>query len=152
MLNSNTSSTCPYNRAYGQLWPTNGWDLLATLGHPSKFQRVSRFGSVTAPRHCSSGRQPNFAALKGGRHLYSAGRPSRALAHILVAFNSAPFALHLCVINADSNYKQQSQLRSKRRDHHIVEQYNDWYSALDGCTVRVRTVKGATTGPAGSRQ
>jgi len=34
---------------------------------------------------CSSGCQPNFAALNGGRHLYSAGRPSRwALAHILV--------------------------------------------------------------------
>jgi len=31
----------------------------------------------------SSGRQPNFAALNRGRHLYSAGRPSRwALAHI----------------------------------------------------------------------
>jgi len=43
------------------------------------------FGSVTA-RHSSSGRQPNFAALKRGRHLYSAGRPSRwASAHILVS-------------------------------------------------------------------
>jgi len=31
----------------------------------------------------SSGRQPNFAALNRGRHVYSAGRPSRwALAHI----------------------------------------------------------------------
>ena len=36
-------------------------------------------------QHSSSGRQPNFAALNRGRHLYSAGRPSRwALAHILV--------------------------------------------------------------------
>ena len=36
-------------------------------------------------RHSSSGRQPNFAALNRGRHLCSAGRPSRwALAHILV--------------------------------------------------------------------
>jgi len=33
--------------------------------------------------HSSSGRQPNFPALNRGRHLYSAGRPSRwALAHI----------------------------------------------------------------------
>jgi len=31
---------------------------LASLGHPFKFQRVSRLGSVTA-RHSSSGRQPN---------------------------------------------------------------------------------------------
>jgi len=57
---------------------------LAGLGHPIIFQRVSRLGSVTA-RQSSSGRQPNFAALNRGRHLYSSQRPSRwALAHILV--------------------------------------------------------------------
>ena len=67
---------------YGELRLTNGWDLLASLGHPCKFQRVSRLGSVTA-RHSSIGRQPNFAALNRGRHQYSAGRPSRwVLAHI----------------------------------------------------------------------
>ena len=69
---------------YGELRPTSGWDPLASLGHPCKFQRVSRLGIVTA-RHFSSGRQPNVAALNRGRHLYSAERPSRwALAHILV--------------------------------------------------------------------
>ena len=67
---------------YNEHRPTSHWDLLASLGHPCKFQCVSRLGSVTA-RHSSSGRQPNFAALNRGRHLYSAGRPSRwALAHI----------------------------------------------------------------------
>ena len=41
---------------------------------------------------CSSGRQPNFAALNRGRHLYSAGRPSRwALSHISSSFYIAPF-------------------------------------------------------------
>jgi len=45
----------------------------------------SPVGSVTA-RHSSSGHEPNFAALSTGRHLYTAGRPSRwALAHILVS-------------------------------------------------------------------
>jgi len=69
---------------YGELWPTSGWDLLASLGQPSKLQRVSPHGSVTA-RHFSSGRHPNFEALNRGRHLYLTGRPSRwALAHILV--------------------------------------------------------------------
>jgi len=64
------------------LRPPSGWDPLASLGHPCKFQRVSRLGSVTA-RHSSSGRQPNFVALNRGRHLYLTGRPSRwALAHI----------------------------------------------------------------------
>ena len=56
LLNSNTSSTCPDNMV--NLRPTNGWDLLPSLGHPCKFQRVSRLSSVTA-RHSSSGRQPN---------------------------------------------------------------------------------------------
>jgi len=44
----------------------------------------SPIGSVTAGR-LSSGREPNFAVLSTGRHLYSAGQPSRwALAHIPV--------------------------------------------------------------------
>jgi len=44
----------------------------------------SYIGSVIA-RHSSSVRQPNFAALNRGRHLPSAGRPSRwASTHILV--------------------------------------------------------------------
>jgi len=74
---------------YGELRPTNGWDLLASLGYPIKFQRVSRLGSVTA-WHSSNGCQPNFAALNRGRHLYSAGRPSRwALTHILVIIKIA---------------------------------------------------------------
>jgi len=68
---------------YGELRPTNGWDRFGSLGRPYEFQRVLCLGSVTA-RYSSSGRQPNFAALNRGCHLYSAGRPSRwALAHIL---------------------------------------------------------------------
>ena len=84
---------------YGELTPTNGWYLMASLGHPSKFQRVSRLGSVTA-WHSSSGRQPNFAALNRGRHLYSAGRPSRwALAHILVFFCLANYVCIIQLLN-----------------------------------------------------
>jgi len=57
---------------YGELRHTSGWDRFVSLGHPCKFQRVSRLGRVSA-RHSSIGRQPNFAALNRGRHLYSAG-------------------------------------------------------------------------------
>jgi len=79
LLNSNIS---PTSLQYGELRPTSSWDLLASLGHPNKFQRVSHLGSVTA-WYSSSGRDPNFAVLNRGHHLYSAGRPSRwALAHI----------------------------------------------------------------------
>jgi len=35
---------------YGELLPTSGWDRFGSLGHPCKFQRVSRLGSVTARR------------------------------------------------------------------------------------------------------
>jgi len=73
---------------YGELRLTSGWDRFVSLRHPCKIQRVSRLDSVTA-RHCSSGHQPNFAALNRGRHLYSAGRPSRwALAHISSSVSS----------------------------------------------------------------
>jgi len=70
------------SQQYGELRPTSSWDRSGSLGHPCRFQRVSRLGSITA-RHCSSGRQSNFAALNRWRHLYSVGRPSRwVLAHI----------------------------------------------------------------------
>jgi len=45
---------------------------LTSLGHPSKFQRVSRLCSVTA-RHSASGRQPNSAALKRGANYIRQG-------------------------------------------------------------------------------
>jgi len=35
---------------YGELRPTSGWDRFTSLGHPSKFQRPSRLGSITAPQ------------------------------------------------------------------------------------------------------
>jgi len=45
------------------------------------------------------GHQPNFAALNRGRHLYSAGRPSRwALAHILVVFTFQIQCFSACIV------------------------------------------------------
>jgi len=64
------------------------------VGHPYKFQQVSRLGSVTAP-HSSSGHQPHFASLNSGRHLYSARRPSHwALAHISIL---SVYLRHVCL-------------------------------------------------------
>ena len=47
---------------YGELRTISGWDRfkLTSLGHPSKFQRVSRVGFVTAATSLNGG-QPNFA-------------------------------------------------------------------------------------------
>ena len=83
LLSSNISPTCPHNMVTYS--PLAAEIDFVRLGYSSKFQPVSRLGSVTA-RQSSSERQPNFAALNRGRHLCSAGRPSRwALAHILVS-------------------------------------------------------------------
>jgi len=92
LLSSNIASTWPHNMVnFGGNRPSSGRDRFVSLGHPCKFQLVSRLGSVTA-RHSSSGRSPNFAALNRGRHLCSAGRPSRwAMAHILVFTNSRKY-------------------------------------------------------------
>jgi len=57
VLKSNISPTCPQ---YGELRPTNSWDRLASFGHPSKFQRVSRFGFVIAGMSLNGG-QPSSA-------------------------------------------------------------------------------------------
>jgi len=86
LLSSNISSTCPHNMVnFGPLaaeilslaWGTpgtfNGFRVLAALLHGTLVVGVS-----------------HTAALNRGRHLYSAGRPSRwALAH-LSSFNMEP--------------------------------------------------------------
>ena len=73
------SSTCPHNLVnFGLLAAEIGWPVWVPLQISTGFASWQRFCMAS-----SSGRQPNFAALNRGRHLYSAGRPSRwALAHI----------------------------------------------------------------------
>jgi len=83
LLSSNISYTCSHNVVYfGPL----AAEIDPVVWRPCKFQRVSRLSSITA-WHSSIGHHPNCAELNRGRHLYSAGRPSRwALAHILVVY------------------------------------------------------------------
>jgi len=45
LLNSTISSTC----SHFELRPTNSWDRFWSLGHATKFQRVSHLGFVNAP-------------------------------------------------------------------------------------------------------
>jgi len=81
LLSSNISCTCPHNMLiFGLLEAEIRWQVWGTLQISTGFTSWQRYCTAL-----SSGRQPNFAALNRGRHLYSAGRPSRwALAHILV--------------------------------------------------------------------
>ena len=82
LLNSNVTPTCPHNMVnFGPLAAEICWRVWGT---PANFISM---GFASWQRYCiwqsSSGRQPNFAALNRGRHLYSAGRPLRwSLAHI----------------------------------------------------------------------
>ena len=79
LLSSNMSSTCPHNMVkFGPIAAEIG---LPVWGTPPN---LHGFHVLAALLHASSRRrQPNFAALNRGRHLCSAGRPSRwALAHI----------------------------------------------------------------------
>jgi len=81
---------------YGELRPTGSWDRSGSLGHPCKFQRVLRLGRVTT-LHSSSRRQPNFAALNRGRHLYSTGQPSSwALSHISSCVIIVSYSVFVC--------------------------------------------------------
>jgi len=75
LLNTNMSSSCPHT---SELRPINGWDLLARLGHPSKFQRVSHLAFVTAVMTLTGG-QPNFARCL----------PSPALLHYIYIFGGS---------------------------------------------------------------
>jgi len=88
LLNSNISPTRPYNTVnFGPLTAEICWRVWGT---PANF---SGFRVLAALLHDTL-----VMALNRGRHLYSAGRPSRwALAHILVfVFFQAPGMAH-CV-------------------------------------------------------
>ena len=88
--------TCPHNMV--NFSPLAAEILSLVWSTPANFN-----GFASWQRYCtasSSGRQPKFAALNRGRHLCSAGRPSRwALAHILVySLNYIYFALRKVVL------------------------------------------------------
>jgi len=59
---------------YGELRPTSGSDRFVSLGHPSKFQRVSRLGSVTAQPEC--GVEQRAPPVFGGAAITLAHNPS----------------------------------------------------------------------------
>jgi len=66
---------------YGELWSTIGWDRFVSLGTPANFNGFRILAALLHGTLLVGVSQT--AALNSGRHLYSAGRPSRwALAHI----------------------------------------------------------------------
>jgi len=81
MLNNNTSSMCPHDMAnFDPVMAEIGSGVWGTQQISTAFAFWQRYCTA-----CSSGRRSKFAAMNRGRHLYSAGRPSRwALVHVLV--------------------------------------------------------------------
>jgi len=66
---------------YGERQPTSGWDLFVSLGTPGNFNGFHVLAALLHGTLVEGVSQT--AALNRGRHLYSAGRPSRwTLAHI----------------------------------------------------------------------
>ena len=77
------------NQTLHNVWPLPGLvDYIYIFGgccSVTEFCKGQNSLCVLQVLQPSSGREPNFTAFSTGRHLYSAGRPSRwALAHILV--------------------------------------------------------------------
>jgi len=95
LLSSNMSSRCPHNMVnFGSLTAEIGSGVWGTPANLKGFASWQRY--CMAVKY--SERQPNFAALNRGRHLYSAGRPSRwALAHILVTLLCSMVTCNCCV-------------------------------------------------------
>ena len=92
--NSSVSHTWPHNMVnFGPLAAEICWRVWGTPVNFNGFRVLQRYCMAS-----SNGRQPNFAALNRGRHLYSAGRPLRwALAHIcsyILKLCSRVFVLH----------------------------------------------------------
>jgi len=81
LLSSSISSTCPHNMV--NFDPLAAEIVSGVWGNPATLSGFRVLQHYCTACTGSSGRQPNFAALNRGRHLCSAGRPSRwALAYI----------------------------------------------------------------------
>jgi len=112
---------------YGEFWPTNGWDRFESLRHPSKFQRVSRPGFVTAATSLTGG-QPNFArclAVSWAATLYTfsgALAPCRNFARCKIHFASKS-----CGTLAFSNIGSVTARHSSSwRQPYIAAWYKEW--------------------------
>jgi len=115
-LLSSNMSTCPHNTVnIGPLAAEIDPVVWGTLQISKGFASWQRYCTTS-----SSGRQPNFTALNRGRHLCSAGRPSRwALAHILVMAalcNRAGHYILPCGLFLSSFFLSSPNLSGRRLD------------------------------------
>jgi len=77
---------------YGKLRPTSGCDRFISLGHPSKFQRVSHLGFITTAT-LLNGSQPNFARCLA---VSWTGTLCTFSADLAPQRGTPPFSAHIC--------------------------------------------------------
>ena len=101
------------------IWPTNGWDLLASLRHPGKLQRVSRLaallhGTLVVGVSQSLGRWTEGATciLQGGHHV---GNWPTFLVKSLLFWFLFQDAVSVCVCLCTGLYRQQRQQQQQQQ-------------------------------------
>jgi len=123
LLNSNISLTCPHNMVnFGLLMAEICWRVWGT---PANF---NGFLVLAALLHGTPiGRQPNFAALNRGRHLYSAGRPSCwALAHVS-SFHKISQVTNYTLSQPLDNLSFRIQVHCLIAEFHACHKYAQFY-------------------------
>ena len=73
---------------YGELPPANGWDRFGSLGHPSKFQRVSHLAFVTAA----------MSLTDGGQQTLHDVWPSAGLVYHIYIYGGSCFLTEFCQV------------------------------------------------------
>ena len=102
---------------YGELRPTSGWDLLPRLGHPSKFQRVSHLGSVTA-RHSSRTSAKLCSVEHRAPPTFGRAAIMLGIGHGLVVNN---FVEYLLTFTGSTDNSMMSQLSNYNMDRNAVK-------------------------------
>jgi len=115
LLNSNIPST--WSHQYGELRPITGWDRFTSLGHPTKFQRVSRLVFVTAA-----------TSLTGGQRNLHGVWPSPGLVHYIYIFRGSCPLTEFCLVQNKLSYIGSVTARhsSSGRQPNFAAWYNEW--------------------------
>jgi len=106
-----------WSHQYGELRPITGWDRFTSLGHPTKFQRVSRLVFVTAA-----------TSLTGGQRNLHGVWPSPGLVHYIYIFRGSCPLTEFCLVQNKLSYIGSVTARhsSSGRQPNFAAWYNEW--------------------------
>jgi len=131
---------------YSELRPTSGWDHFVSSGHPSKFQRVSRLGSVTA-RHCIVVGVSEILRrwtdgdtyIRQGGHITLDIDPHSSLRIVLLVNSSCRFCRNLLtfIVYGWSCMSTKYQVRERRPDGNQQSVASSWEDVRTVCTIEM---------------